>query len=427
MATSAVAGPAAANSTSPPAHPVAPSKPYELATLACKALGAACSGFPVADAKHALGKYSSAAVPGISLERYAAHLAARMEHGEAGILLGLCLIMRVWRTHRAAPSPDTLHRLLLAATTVAMKAHFDDFYVNKYMARIGGLEAPRELAELEAHLFVTLLGGSATVRQKEIRATLDGGLVPLGRMLSSGGLDVSGTLRKVEVLLDEDVRPLEPFAAYYESQAAAAHAVAARQQQQQQQQQQMQQRHPPHPGRTASPQHLSLSHEQQMAHSFGSPHEAGESVTPQQLPSFHEQFGASPAAASPANGLQVPQNRSLVNGTASPSASVATTMQCNARPWPSARPDMSQSAVYAPQPCPHNICGIAPNGSIPSGLWSGSVTAPPMRMPHTGFTLANANESSSCIPAGSATSAIRAARGGGPVASTTSVAANPHA
>eukprot|EP00672_Neobodo_designis_P023262 CAMPEP_0174850096 /NCGR_PEP_ID=MMETSP1114-20130205/19037_1 /TAXON_ID=312471 /ORGANISM="Neobodo designis, Strain CCAP 1951/1" /LENGTH=138 /DNA_ID=CAMNT_0016084529 /DNA_START=247 /DNA_END=660 /DNA_ORIENTATION=+ len=138
MATSAVAGPAAANSTSPPAHPVAPSKPYELATLACKALGAACSGFPVADAKHALGKYSSAAVPGISLERYAAHLAARMEHGEAGILLGLCLIMRVWRTHRAAPSPDTLHRLLLAATTVAMKAHFDDFYVNKYMARIGG-------------------------------------------------------------------------------------------------------------------------------------------------------------------------------------------------------------------------------------------------------------------------------------------------
>ena len=203
----------ASQRTTPNAAPVPPAKPYDLAIHACKALAAACASNSVADAAHTLGKFSSAAVPAIALDRYAAHLAARMEHGEAGILLGLCLIMRVWRTHRAAPSPDTLHRLLLTATTVAMKAHFDDFYVNKYMARIGGLETAKELGELEAHMFLTLLGGTATVRQKEIRATLDNGMIPIGKEVQKGGIDAQGAARKLVYLLEGDVAPLQPFPA----------------------------------------------------------------------------------------------------------------------------------------------------------------------------------------------------------------------
>jgi len=87
--------------------------------------------------------------------------------------LGVCLLLRA-RKARRHNSPAEDASLLLAATTVAMKAHFDDFYVNKYMARIGGLEAPRELAELEAHLFVTLLGGRAQVSAEELRAAQSG-------------------------------------------------------------------------------------------------------------------------------------------------------------------------------------------------------------------------------------------------------------
>ena len=113
---------------------------------------------------------------GPALAVYGTRLAERLGDPLA-VALGACLLRRALRQDHdvgAAPSPDTLHRLLLAATTVAMKAHFDDFYVNKYMARIGGLEAPRELAELEAHLFVTLLGGRAQVSAEELRAFLCG-------------------------------------------------------------------------------------------------------------------------------------------------------------------------------------------------------------------------------------------------------------
>jgi hypothetical protein len=372
----------ASQRTTPNAAPVPPAKPYDLAIHACKALAAACASNPVADAAHTLGKFSSAAVPAIALDRYAAHLAARMEHGEAGILLGLCLIMRVWRTHRAAPSPDTLHRLLLTATTVAMKAHFDDFYVNKYMARIGGLETPKELGELEAHMFLTLLGGTATVRQKEIRATLDNGLVVIGHEFARKKVDAAGTTRLVGFLLDGDIKPLEPFDAYVQAQQAQQAAMIPRT-----------------PSRHASP--LSLSPQT----NFLSATAGGSSTTPQR-PRGPDSFGV-PGVSDDV--VEVPQQLASFHEEHSFGASTAS--PANARPWPGARPDQSQSGVYVSTPSGHGthlcVCGGIPrtaSASAASGLWSGSI--------HNHSRL-RPDASASSVPAvaaGSATMAIRAAR-----------------
>jgi len=105
----------------------------------------------------------------LPLPTYGAHLVANIgANGPLAVALGLCLLRRVDPGVLAAADATGTNKLLLAATTVAMKAHFDDFYVNKYMARIGGLETAKELGELEAHMFLTLLGGRAQVSPGEL-------------------------------------------------------------------------------------------------------------------------------------------------------------------------------------------------------------------------------------------------------------------
>ena len=105
----------------------------------------------------------------LPLPMYGANLVANIgANGPLAVALGLCLLRRVDPGVLAAADATGTNKLLLAATTVAMKAHFDDFYVNKYMARIGGLETAKELGELEAHMFLTLLGGRAQVSPGEV-------------------------------------------------------------------------------------------------------------------------------------------------------------------------------------------------------------------------------------------------------------------
>jgi hypothetical protein len=105
----------------------------------------------------------------LPLPTYGANLVANIgANGPLAVALGLCLLRRVDPGVLAAADATGTNKLLLAATTVAMKAHFDDFYVNKYMARIGGLETAKELGELEAHMFLTLLGGRAQVSPGEV-------------------------------------------------------------------------------------------------------------------------------------------------------------------------------------------------------------------------------------------------------------------
>jgi hypothetical protein len=179
-----------------------PPQPYADLMNACLAIEAVASCHQASrDDFSPLQRYQSETVPAIPLHRYAVHLAARMDQGETGLMYGIVLFLRAVAVSETPITPDIVHRLLLASTVVAMKAHFDDFYVNKYMARIGGIESTSELKSMEMKLFFNILHGSAVVRKEDVRFLIHDGLVNIGQQIRSNQLNASGAARLVQYLL----------------------------------------------------------------------------------------------------------------------------------------------------------------------------------------------------------------------------------
>jgi hypothetical protein len=121
--------------------------------------------------------FASSAVPPITLSDYAMNIAKQCSHREMGPALGLVLLLRIWSIHDAAPSILTVHRLLLACTQLAMKAHYDDFYCNAAMAAMGGIAAA-EMVVLELRT-LELLDGRVIVSKHSLNRWY-GGLVAIG-------------------------------------------------------------------------------------------------------------------------------------------------------------------------------------------------------------------------------------------------------
>jgi hypothetical protein len=205
------------------------SNPYAELDAACNALEAAITDVPPHSSKTSpYYLFGSDDVPNVSLTRYATHLASRINHGEVGVMLGLVLVLRSWKRLGLAPSRDTIHRLLLAGTVVAMKAHFDDFYVNKYMSKIGGLETPSEMGSLEVNFFVNIAQCSANVHADELRTFLFENLIPWGYQLEAKTLQPTAIARMCRYMIDPRTGgSVPPIASLLTSPRTPAHRDAA--------------------------------------------------------------------------------------------------------------------------------------------------------------------------------------------------------
>jgi hypothetical protein len=99
--------------------------------------------------------FHSASVPPMSLFAYAARIVTYGECLPEGLLLGLRLAGRYCRKAKVVPTMLLAHRLVLVATTVAVKIHADKFRSNRTMAKVGGIPL-QELNELENGFCFTL-------------------------------------------------------------------------------------------------------------------------------------------------------------------------------------------------------------------------------------------------------------------------------
>ena len=108
--------------------------------------------------------FASSVAPPVSLADYAARLACYNMNGTEAVMYGFVLLHRYHKLTRIPPTPLTMHRLLLAATVVASKSHYDHFYANAFMAKVGGVPAAElgllELALLQDMDFAVRLNAS---------------------------------------------------------------------------------------------------------------------------------------------------------------------------------------------------------------------------------------------------------------------------
>jgi len=96
----------------------------------------------------ATSPYASAAVPAISLTNYASRLSRALLQRDQTVALGLVLALRHREMTGHKATRLTAHRLLLVATHIAQKTHYDQCACNSYVAEAGGINRV-ELAELE--------------------------------------------------------------------------------------------------------------------------------------------------------------------------------------------------------------------------------------------------------------------------------------
>ncbi len=107
----------------------------------------------------------STVVPSFSVVAYAQRLAVYTGYGAEGMLFGLVLIARAMR-RGVDVTLLTVHRMLLVALAVAMKANADLFYKNVYIAQTGGVTLG-DLNRMEKWL-LTLLHFSVMITREEL-------------------------------------------------------------------------------------------------------------------------------------------------------------------------------------------------------------------------------------------------------------------
>ena len=192
------------------------------------AIDAHLAAFPArgrrAPLPHVMAPFDVKAVPAVTLTRFAQHLAQGMQHGALAPLMGLVLALRVCATHEVALTPRVAHRLLLAATAVAVQANCDAYYSVRYMARIGGVPEAADLGRLQRHVFFGLLSGSALVHARELVG--EHGVVKQLAGLAGSGLPAGALGRAAAALLTDNgvVAPVELF--FSLAMAAEPHGVS---------------------------------------------------------------------------------------------------------------------------------------------------------------------------------------------------------
>lgn len=95
--------------------------------------------------------FRSQSAPPINIVDYAARLVKYALCGERVITVAIVLVLRYCRATNQEVSASNVHRLLLAAVIVGIKAHQDHYYANSYYAKVGGI-AHSELNRLEDDL-----------------------------------------------------------------------------------------------------------------------------------------------------------------------------------------------------------------------------------------------------------------------------------
>jgi len=110
--------------------------------------------------------------PPISIAAYVERFVRYLRCTEEGVLMAIVLARRYGQRTGTLPSLLTAHRLLLAATVIAVKCHHDRFASNKHYAEIGGVSLD-ELNGLEIVMF-NGLGFHTRIAAHEFRRLEDG-------------------------------------------------------------------------------------------------------------------------------------------------------------------------------------------------------------------------------------------------------------
>lgn len=111
-------------------------------------------------------RFHSTYVPGICIGEYLKRLQKYFVCSDECFVLALVYIDRISKLN---PSLQicalTMHRLLFTAVMTAAKFHDDDFYSNKYYAKVGGMSLKE--ANLLESIFLRMLGWSVCVSAQE--------------------------------------------------------------------------------------------------------------------------------------------------------------------------------------------------------------------------------------------------------------------
>ncbi len=113
-----------------------------------------------------LTPFHSVAEPPIALSQYMDLVDRHTHCGEEAVLAAMIIIGRYCKATRTLPSALCMHRLLLVATRVAVKALHDVFRSNKTYASAGGIQLS-ELNDLESFL-LTAVDYRVVVTHEEI-------------------------------------------------------------------------------------------------------------------------------------------------------------------------------------------------------------------------------------------------------------------
>jgi hypothetical protein len=100
-----------------------------------------------------LSPFHSVVEPGVSLVDYIERFDRQVNCGEEGVLLGMIIATRYCLATKMLPSLLSMHRLLVIATRLGVKAHHDIFRSNRTYAKASGLKL-QEFNDLERLMLV---------------------------------------------------------------------------------------------------------------------------------------------------------------------------------------------------------------------------------------------------------------------------------
>eukprot|EP00826_Nyctotherus_ovalis_P026481 TRINITY_DN2067_c0_g2_i1.p1 TRINITY_DN2067_c0_g2~~TRINITY_DN2067_c0_g2_i1.p1 ORF type:complete len:171 (+),score=20.82 TRINITY_DN2067_c0_g2_i1:114-626(+) len=103
-----------------------------------------------------LSPYASKYMPAIPLVQYLQRISACTLLNDETLICALIYIDRLIESNRLAITPHETHRLLLIASVVSMKFHYDNYYGNHYYSAVGGISLA-EFNALELH-FLQAIG-----------------------------------------------------------------------------------------------------------------------------------------------------------------------------------------------------------------------------------------------------------------------------
>jgi len=102
-----------------------------------------------------IGVFSSNKTPQISIKKYLTRIMKYSKPETSTVIICLIYIDKICENSSLQLSIHNIHRIILSCMILALKYNEDDYYSNKYYAKVGGISL-KELNELEYNIMVLL-------------------------------------------------------------------------------------------------------------------------------------------------------------------------------------------------------------------------------------------------------------------------------